>query len=641
MNLLRILAGCLCFVAFGTYPALAGPLTVSESKNAKGDPQVVLENEFYRLTFEPARGGRCSSFFLKDSKREWVYDGDVAGLFEDHFAHQYWPGELFNAKYEYAVEGDRVREVALRLWTVAKGGDDGRDLLTKGLKVEKTILLGAGRREVVVRNTFTNPTTEGKNVAMWIQHCFCYGGDRLFDLYYRPSLEGIKLDGMNDKGERNYLPVSDAYAQDWVKQPVAGWSAGRDRRTNEGAVFLMDFNYLKTLYNCAGSYTSEWFMDKVPIPPGKNWGTEYWVVPVAGFTGFSHASRRLIANTEITAKGDGVEISHQFVGTVAPLGAVKINTTVYGIRSKQEIKLPEITAGPVGLEPVRTAQSWNRPQTEPLVFRIRVSGDSWQENYEYVFAGAFASKGIEGASQVAEYEVPRPKKEKVFLKPDSWARPTNPNPRVFVLCGLYTRTWHVEDAVKALNPNAEIKLCDGWDFFPPTYDELLGYDLLVLSNAPAGPDYANEMIADFVRHGGGGLLVLGGMHSYGGGEWLGTPLAELLPFTIPGAFDLVRETKGVKPAVVGTHAVTAGVAWPADARFFWLKAGTVKPTGVAVITAGGKPAWVLGQAGNGRVAAGLVTCLGEPGPGQSEAWNSDAWTRLVSQTLGWLRGGNR
>ena len=636
-KLLLLSAGCLVYLMLVTLPARTADLSVNESKDAKGDPQVVLENDFYRLTFAPARGGRCSSFFIKETQREWVYDGDTAGLFEDHFAHQYWSGELFTAKYDFAIEGDRTKELALRLWTIAKGGDDGRDLLTKGLKVEKTIILRAGRREVIVRNAFTNPTAEGKNVAMWIQQCFCYGGDRLFDLYYRPSVEGIKLDGKDDKGELNIFPGVDAYAQDWVKQPAAGWSAGRDRRTNEGGVFLMDYNYLKTLYNCAGSYTSEWFMDKVPIPPGKNWNTEYWIVPVAGFTGFSHASQRLIANTEITAKADGVEISHQLAGTVAALGMVKVNTTVYGIRSKQTNKLAEISAGPVSLAPLRTAQTWNQPQTEPLVFRITVSGDNWQETYEYVYLGTFASKGIEGASQVAEYEVPRPKKAKTFLKPDSWTRPVNPNLRTLVMCGLYTHCWRLEEAVKVLDPAAEIKLCDGWDFFPPTYDELLKYDLLILSNMPAGPDYANEMVADFVRHG-GSLLVLGGMHTYGGGEWMGTPLADLLPFTIAGAFDLLRETAGVKPETTGMHAVTAGVVWPPEARFFWLKAGTAKPGTTVVLTAGGKPAWILGQAGDGRVAAGLVTCLGEPGPGQSEAWGTPAWTKLLTQTVAWLKG---
>jgi len=638
MKKLQLLFACsLILLLIGVTLTRSADLTVSESKNAQGEPQVILENEFYRLTFTPAKGGRCSGFFIKATQREWVYDGDTAGLFEDHFAHQPWPGELFKAKYDYAIEGDRTKEVALRLWTIAKGGDDGRDLLTQGLKVEKTIILQAARRDIVVRNTFINPTDEGKNVAMWIQHCFCYGGDRLFDLYYRPSAEGIKLDGMDDKGEQNILPGIDAYAQDWVKQPVAGWSAGRDRRTNEGGVFLMDYNYLNILYNSAGSYTTEWFMDKVPIPQGKSWSTEYRIVPVSGFTGFSCASPRLIANTEITAKADAVEISHQLAGTMAALGTVKISTTVYGIRSKKEIKLAEITAGPVGLEPLRTSQSWNQLQTEPLVFRITVSGDNWQEAYEYVFAGTFASKGIEGSSHVAEYKIPRPKKEKVFLKPDVWTRPANPHLRVLVMCGLFTHCWGLEEAVKKLDPAAEIKLCDGWDFFPPTYDELLKYDLLILSNMPAGPDFANEMVADFVRHG-GSLLVLGGMNTYGGGEWLGTPLADLLPFTIAGAFDLIREKHGVKVKTKGMHSVTADVVWPPEARFFWLKAGKAKPGSTVVLTADGKPALILGQVGDGRIAAGLVTCLGEPGSDQSEAWTTPAWSKLLTQTMAWMNG---
>ncbi|MHB9026577.1 MAG: glutamine amidotransferase [Armatimonadota bacterium] len=610
----------------------AAPVSSSESTTPGGAKLVTIENDLYRLTFDPTRGGRCSSFIIKKTNRELVYDGPTAGLFQDHFAHQYYPGELLTASYQYAIEGNGKETVTLRLWTTA-----GADNLTRGLKVEKSITLRAGRRELTVVNSFTNDTDAGKNVALWVQHCFCLGGDRLFDFYYRPSATGISLDGMDDNGEHKIPKTADAYAQDWVKQPMAGWSAARDRRTNEGIVFLLDYNYLNILYNCAGSDTVEWFMDKVPLPAGKRWSTAQTLIPVDGFTGFSHAGTRVIADTAVTPEGDKTQIAHTLCGTTDPQGLVTVQTRLYGVRSHSETALPDATLPQVGLQPVGAKVTWDKPQTEPLVVRVTLKGRDWSESYEYLYEGKFAGQGIQGAGSVAEYTIPRPKKEKTFLKPDVWTRPKNARLRVMVLYGLYTQHYRVEQAIKALDPNAEIKLYDGWDFFPPTYEELLGYDLLVLSNMPAGPDYANEMVADFARHG-GGVLALGGMLTYGSGQWRGTALDSLLPVTIPGEFDLKWEKAGVSPVNDKMNPMTNGVNWPKDARFYWLHDAMPRPGSTVAVRAGKRPLLVLGNCGDGRVAAMLGTCHGEAGSGKQEAWTTDAWVTLLSRTLGWLNG---
>jgi uncharacterized membrane protein len=157
----------------------------------------------------------------------------------------------------------------------------------------------------------------------------------------------------------------------------------------------------------------------------------------------------------------------------------------------------------------------------------------------------------------------------------------------------------------------------------------------VLANVPAGPDYANEMVADFVRHG-GGLVTLGGMHSYGSGQWAETPLADLLPVTLQGTFDLARERHGVKPA--SRDPLLAGIAWPKNARFYWVHPETPKPGSRTVLTAGRRPLVVLGPCGEGRVACLLATCHGEALPGQQEAWRTAAWVAMLSRVLGWTIG---
>jgi uncharacterized membrane protein len=606
-------------------------LSSGEAAAPDGRKLPVIQSDLYRLTFDPALGGRCTSFFLKANQREWVYDGTWAGLFLDHFAHQYWPGELLSAKYEYAIERDGDQALSIRLWTVPQGNDP----LTRGLKVEKVITLREGRREVEVTNSFANPTAEGKNVAMWIQQCFCYGGQRLFDQYYRPGVAGISLDGMDDTGMNKQPKTFDDYAQDWVKQPAAGWSAGRDRQSNEGAVFLMDYNYLDILYNCAGSYTTEWFMDKVPLPPGKSWSTQYWVVPVNGFRGFTYASRRLIANLEVKPSDKGLALTHQLCGTAEPLGELTVKTSVYGVRSKQETALAPVTANNVALTPVDIPQTCDKPQTEPLVFRVEIAGAGWTEKYEYLSEGAFAAAGIQGAPSAPEYEIPRPKKVKTFLKPDTWTRPHNAHLRVLLVYGMWTQHYRVERAVRDLDPEAEITICDGWGFFPPTYDTLLSYDLLVLSDMPAGPDYANEMVADFARHG-GGVLTLGGMLTYGAGQWRDTALEGILPVRLVSNFDMKREPAGVAPLATRDSRL-ATVRWPGAARFFWMNVAEPKPEAEVLLRAGDYPLLVVGKCGEGRVATVLGTCHGEPTRDTVPAWRTPAWERMLKETLEWLR----
>ena len=629
-----VACGAAAAAAANAVPAASPtPMVASaETTNATGAGVVVIENDLYRLAFDPARGGRCSSFVVKATGREWVYDGEWAGLFLDHFAHQPWPGELLAASYQHALDRDAT-SVRLRLWTTAT-----RDPLTEGLVVGKEVTLRAGQRQIELVNTFSNATAAGKNVALWVQQCFCYGGDRLYDVYYRPSSSGVRWVGMDDCGEAKIPPGGDDYAKDWVKDPVAGWTAGRDRRTSEGAVFLLDANYLNILYNCANSYTTEWFMDKVPIPAGKSWSTRYAIVPVDGFTAFAHAGERVIANVEATPETQAVCIRHQVAGTTGALGRVTIATRVYGVRSQRVDDLPPLSVEGVGLAPVAATQTWSRTQTEPILLRITLAGPDWTEHYEYLAEGAFASQGIQGAGSVAEYIVPRVPKVKRFLKPEVWSRPRNAHPRTLLLYGLYSQHYRVEEAVKALDAEAAVKRFDGWDFFPPTYEELLGYDLLVLSDVPAGPDYANEMVADFVRHG-GGLLVLGGMLTYGAGQWRGTTLESILPVAMPEGFDCRWLPGGARPHVLSDHPAVRGIRWPDDARFYWIHAGVPKPDANVVLAADGQPILVVGHCGDGRIAAVLATCHGEPKRRQVEAWTTPEWTRLLSQTMQWLKEG--
>jgi Mg-chelatase subunit ChlD/CheY-like chemotaxis protein len=75
-----------------------------------------------------------------------------------------------------------------------------------------------------------------------------------------------------------------------------------------------------------------------------------------------------------------------------------------------------------------------------------------------------------------------------------------------------------------------------------TLAELSSYDLLILDNVPAFQlTHAKmESIETYVRDVGGGLLVIGGSHSYGAGGYFRTPLERILPVEMrpPARLDL-------------------------------------------------------------------------------------------------------
>src|SRR5215204_791546 len=70
--------------------------------------------------------------------------------------------------------------------------------------------------------------------------------------------------------------------------------------------------------------------------------------------------------------------------------------------------------------------------------------------------------------------------------------------------------------------------------FPATEEELFAYDGLMLGSVEAGFFNAEQLrsVEAFVARRGGGLLAVGGRFAFGAGGYAGTPVGDLLPFTL-------------------------------------------------------------------------------------------------------------
>jgi uncharacterized membrane protein len=179
--------------------------------------------------------------------------------------------------------------------------------------------------------------------------------------------------------------------------------------------------------------------------------------------------------------------------------------------------------------------------------------------------------------------------------------------------------------------------------FPTTREELFRYRALVLGSVEAGfftPEQL-RMIADFVAERGGGLLVLGGRHSFSEGGWAGTALADVLPVELePDADTTFFASERVTPTRAGLASPALQLAADPDssrlrweslpALSTWNRVTRLKPGATALLTGSG-PAVPEGQVvlAAQRYGRGLVAAL----PVQDTwVWQMDAGIPLDDQT---------
>jgi uncharacterized membrane protein len=183
--------------------------------------------------------------------------------------------------------------------------------------------------------------------------------------------------------------------------------------------------------------------------------------------------------------------------------------------------------------------------------------------------------------------------------------------------------------------------------FPNTLEGLQGYDAIILSDIGADtfllhPDTLSKslrrpntlkVMAEYVSQG-GGLLMVGGFMSFSGfggnACYHNTVFADVLPVKMLGHDDRIECPEGVIPQVTIDHPVLDGIAreWP---HFLGYQRFAAKPDAITVLNEGEDPFLVLGQYGEGRVAAFASDCSPHWGSPEFVAWSHYAqfWGQLA------------
>jgi uncharacterized membrane protein len=191
--------------------------------------------------------------------------------------------------------------------------------------------------------------------------------------------------------------------------------------------------------------------------------------------------------------------------------------------------------------------------------------------------------------------------------------------------------------------------------FPESSNTIGQYDTVILSdvgyNTLAVPTKSftefkrtpNRLdLLDAYVEAGGSLLMIGGYMSFQGikgeGGYHKSTVEDILPVTMEPFDDRVECSEGVVPEVIDSdHAITEDLSeeWP---YFLGYNQVTPDEDSKALVEVNADPLLVVGDHGDGRVAAFTSDCAPHWGPPAFTEWEqySDLWTNIIT----WLVDGD-
>ncbi|MBI4025226.1 MAG: hypothetical protein HY360_09625 [Verrucomicrobia bacterium] len=324
-------------------------------------------------------------------------------------------------------------------------------------------------------------------------------------------------------------------------------------------------------------------------------------------------------------------------------------------RMKQWVAVPRELAG-VTVETVRRQadsllKQTTNPQTAPSTANLQSrlqrfveTGAKWDK--ERRIKPVAADRAFQSAYEELCNELER------------FHRSTRKDGKILVLKGLYNLLYQLDETQKKYPglmrevKNVYVRKDFNYGFyaddFPSTTGEILQFDAIILANADIESvrEEGVRLLCNYVKNG-GGLVVLGGYHSYGLSAIYDTPLGAMLPVK-SAAFDLqpfgAAETNSTSrfmssgaplQAAPANTLFTANLKWDLKPRCYWQH--RVKPASDAQVhvTAGAEPFLVSSQAGKGRIAAVTGTVLGSPPDGSLPFWEWESWPELLARIIAW------
>jgi hypothetical protein len=270
-----------------------------------GDVAVVLDTESIRMTVLPAYQGCIAGFIFKPTGNDILARQSVkhikigSGLLQDNFWEQDWRFSEFRHKwYDFKILSQGPDELVVSFWTTSEGwlqADKSGVIsdLISNIRIERVIRMPAGKPYFLCDVTLSIDQEKDKEAnaklpQFWVHNSSLFTDD-LSDEYQRPHILGIA----------EQTPRGQTVSGDFVYNPqmARGWSSQTSPRSREGIVYLMDPDYVQSLYNC-GNTTLEWFGDNMLITRARPLKTRIYILPVIGLDKVSFADPHMILKLE-------------------------------------------------------------------------------------------------------------------------------------------------------------------------------------------------------------------------------------------------------------------------------------------------------------------------------------------------------
>lgn len=248
---------------------------VAEKAKKEDSKNVVIQNRFLKMVFDPSKGGVCTSLTDRESGKQYTILNDEPGwpgaLFMDRLWH---PENLFGGlSYSYKLSNTDDKS-SVHLW---RRGDKG---VIFYLEIHKTITLFHDRNLVRVDYELKNLPESFKDMSCGIQFHNFLGVKGEDNTYFTPTTEGVK--SVNYLYSSGVLPKK---ANHWYTNPSRGWNAVIGS-SGHGMAFEMEYKYLDCFYNWLGLPvgTQEWMTRKQLIKSGGSFRTTYYLYPFKDFS---------------------------------------------------------------------------------------------------------------------------------------------------------------------------------------------------------------------------------------------------------------------------------------------------------------------------------------------------------------------
>jgi len=264
---------------------------VIREDRSTGGMTVLMENQFVSVAVSPFLGGRVTGFVDKNTGLDYATHAYDMGLFSDMLWQQlpFSSGDWLNKPYSYEIIRRANGKVGVRL---ARSGKKGS---LSWLTIQKTFWLADGRAALDVDYEFKVDPNAMRTLTIcpWFHHGLMIKGAK--SNLYIPTSRGVQTIPYDSAAVRN-----ESFHYDVTR----GWYGMVAPSRNAGAVFTMDYTRLMCMYNWQGTSgnTVEWMFRSQAVPHGKSFATHATLMPISGLTRIDGASSG-IAGQFIMKKG--------------------------------------------------------------------------------------------------------------------------------------------------------------------------------------------------------------------------------------------------------------------------------------------------------------------------------------------------